>query len=91
MWHHEESAGKHSEGSKFLTKEIAKLTWLRGRSGLLSNKTDCNARSKSYGNLIQKTQVSMECLNRELDTTLDKSLSSKVEKVLEKMTKLIIS
>jgi hypothetical protein len=30
----------------------------------------------------------VECLYRELDTTLDKSLSSKMEKVLEKKNKI---
>jgi hypothetical protein len=33
----------------------------------------------------------MECLNGELATILDKSLSSKMEKVLEEKIKLIIS
>jgi hypothetical protein len=57
----------------------------------VSNIMDCNARGISYRNQIEKTQVSTECVNRELDTTLDKSLSSKMEKVLEEKTKLIIS
>jgi len=42
---------------------------------------------KILWNLIQRTHVSMECLNREMETILDKSLSSKMEKVLEVKTK----
>jgi hypothetical protein len=56
----------------------------------VSNKTDCNARGKSYGNLIQGTHVSMECLNREMERILDKNLCSKMEKVLVEKIKLII-
>jgi hypothetical protein len=33
----------------------------------------------------------MDCLSRELDTTLEKCQSSKMERVLEEKTKLIIS
>jgi hypothetical protein len=57
----------------------------------LSNKTDCNARGKSYENLIQQMHVSIECINPAMGTTVDKSLSSKMEKVFEEKTKLIIS
>jgi len=88
MWHHEEWAGKHSKGSNLKKEQSDSAVW---RLQAVSNKMDSNARGISYGNLIQKTRVSMECLNREMETTLDKSLSSKMEKVLEEKTKLIIS
>ena len=100
MWHNKACSRNHcvkcgttknalgSEGSNLKKLQIDSAAWWLQA---VSSKTDCNARSISNVNLTQKTRVSMECVNREMVTAFDKILSSKMEKVLEEKSKLIIS